>query len=95
MLYTMPDCTCTNCMQQALRISRLLKGTVAFDGFFAHCILSRIERKDPKFFHVVLIFTGLGQDIIHLAHKKNTHSEIFLLGRLKCLIASSSLTALI
>ncbi len=28
----------------------LIKGTVAWDGFFAHCILSRIERKDPKFF---------------------------------------------
>jgi hypothetical protein len=44
------------------------------------------------FFHVVLIFTGLGQDITHLAHKENTHSEIFLLGRLTILIAFSSLT---
>jgi hypothetical protein len=34
-----------------------------------------------KFFHVVLIFAGLGQDLTHLAHKENTHSEIFLLGR--------------
>ncbi len=28
----------------------MLKRTVAWDGFFAHCILSRIERKDLKFF---------------------------------------------
>ncbi len=27
-----------------------IKGTVAWDGFFAHCILSRIEKKDLKFF---------------------------------------------
>jgi hypothetical protein len=62
---------------------------------FAHCILSRIERKDPKFFHFVLIFTGLGQDLSHLAHKENTQSEIFLFCRLKFLIAFCSLTALI
>jgi hypothetical protein len=54
-----------------------------------------IERKVLKFFHVVLISTGLGQDITNLAHKENTHSEIFLLGRLKILIAICSLTALI
>jgi hypothetical protein len=59
------------------------------------CILSRIERKDLNFFHVVLVFTGLGQDLSHLALKENTHSEIFLLGRLKFLIAFRSLTALI
>jgi hypothetical protein len=47
----------------------------------AHCILSRIERKDLNFFHVVLIFTGLGQDISELAHKENTNCEIFLSGR--------------
>jgi hypothetical protein len=63
--------------------------------FFARCILSRIERKDLKFFHVVLIFTGLGQDLTHLALKENTYSEIFLLVRLKILIAFCSLTALI
>ncbi len=44
-------------------------------------ILSRIERKDPKYFHVVLIFIGLGQDLTHLAQKENRQSEIFLLGR--------------
>jgi hypothetical protein len=54
-----------------------------------------IERKDLNFYLVVLIFTGLGQDLTHLAHKENTHSEIFLLGRLKILIALYSLTALI
>ena len=63
--------------------------------FFAHCILSVIERKDLKFFHVVLISTGLGQDLTHLAHKENTQSEIFLFCRLKFLIAFCSLTALI
>jgi hypothetical protein len=26
------------------------------------------------FFHDVLIFTGLGQDLTHLARKENTHS---------------------
>jgi hypothetical protein len=30
-------------------------------------------------FHVVLIFTGLEQDLSHLVHKENTHSKIFLL----------------
>jgi hypothetical protein len=63
--------------------------------FFAHCILSRKERKDLKIFHVVLIFTGLGYDLTHLVHKENTHSEIFLLGRLKIVIAFCFLTALI
>jgi hypothetical protein len=48
-----------------------------------------------KKFHDVLIFTGLEKDINHLAHKENTHSEIFLLGRLKILIAFCSLTAMI
>ncbi len=51
--------------------------------FFAHCILSRIKRKNPKFFRVVRIFTELEQNLTHLAHKENTQSEIFLLGRLK------------
>ncbi len=54
--------------------------------FFAHCILSGKERRDITFFHVVQIFTGLGQDLTHLAHNENTHSDIFLLGRLKILI---------
>jgi hypothetical protein len=64
--------------------------------FFAHCILlSRIEGKRIlNFFHVVLIFTWLGQDLTHLAHKENTHSEIVLLGKLKLLIAFCSLPAL-
>ncbi len=61
--------------------------------FFAHCILSRLERKDLKFFHGVLIFTGLGQDLTHLVHKENTHSDIFLLGK-KILIAFCYFTAL-
>ncbi len=59
--------------------------------------ISRIDRKDLKcFFYVVLIFTGLGKDLTNLAHKENTHSEIFLLGKLKIFfIAFCSLTALI
>jgi hypothetical protein len=48
-----------------------------------------------NFVHVVLIFTGLGQDLTHLAHKKSTHSEMFQFGRLKILIVSCFLTALI
>jgi hypothetical protein len=50
-----------------------------------HPTVFRIERKDLKF--SVLIFTALGQDLTHLAHKENTQSEIFLLGRLKIFIA--------
>jgi hypothetical protein len=30
---------------------------------FSLIILSRIGRKDLNFFHVVLVFTGLGQDL--------------------------------
>jgi hypothetical protein len=81
--------------KQSNRLGGGLKGTVARDGFLAHCILLMIERKDLKFFHVVLISTGLGQDLTHLAHKENTHSIIFLFGRLKILITICSLTALI
>jgi hypothetical protein len=47
-----------------------------------------------NFFHVLLIFTELGQDLAHLAHKENTQSENFPIGRLKILIASCSLRAL-
>jgi hypothetical protein len=59
------------------------------------CILSRTERKDLQFFHVGLVFTGLAQDLTHLAHKKNTHGAILLLGGLKILIAFCSLADLI
>jgi len=38
---------------------------------------------------------GLEQVLKHLAHKENTHSEPFLLGRLKIVIIFCSLTALI
>ncbi len=61
--------------------------------------LFRIERKDRKFFHVVPIFTDLGQDLIYLVHKENTQRlscgagekiELpFLLLRLCCIIPSS------
>ncbi len=63
--------------------------------FFDYCILSRIERKDLKFFHVVPIFTELGQDFDNLAHKENTPRDIFLWDRRKFLIAVCSLGALI
>ncbi len=65
--------------------------------FFAHYRTSYLGYKERilNFFHVVPIFTGLGQDLNHLAHKENTQSEIFLLGRLKILIVFFSLTALI
>ncbi len=43
----------------------------------------------------MLVFTELGQDLTHLAQNENTQSEIFLLGRLKVLIAFFSLRALI
>jgi hypothetical protein len=38
----------------------------------------RKERKDLNFFQVVPIFTELGQDLTHLAHKEKTQSDIFL-----------------
>ncbi len=63
--------------------------------WFFRSVHPTYDRKDLDFFHVVLISTGLGQDLTHSAHKENTHSEIFLLGRLKILIAICSLTALI
>ncbi len=72
-----------------------LKGTIAWDGFFVHCILSMIERKDFNFFHIKLISTWLGKGLTHLAHKENTHSDFFLLARLNILIAFCYLTALI
>ncbi len=37
----------------------------------------------------MLIFTGLGQDFTHFAHKENMHSEIILLGRLKIVLSSA------
>ncbi len=43
----------------------------------------------------MLIFNGLGQDLTHLAHKENTHSELFVLGRLKNFVAFYSPTALV
>jgi hypothetical protein len=63
--------------------------------FFAYCILSRLERKNPEKFYVLPIFTVLGQDLTHLAHKENTQSGIFLWDRRTILIAFCSLGALI
>ncbi len=54
----------------------------------------RKERKDLKLFHVVPIFTELGQDLTHLAHKENTPSDIFW-DRRKILFEFCSLGALI
>jgi hypothetical protein len=53
-----------------------------------------LKERISNFFHVVLIFTELGQDSTHLAHKENTQREIFMLGRLKILIAFCFLRAL-
>jgi hypothetical protein len=50
---------------------------------------------DLKFFHVVPIFTQLGQNLTHLVHTENTQSDIFLWDRRKILIAFCSLGALI
>ncbi len=67
-----------------------LKGQYREMVFFAHSILSRIERKDlvPK-------FTELGQDLTHLAHKEKTQRDIFLWDRLKFFTAFCSHGALI
>ncbi len=62
------------------------KGKVAWNGFFAHCILSRCC--------ATVIFAEIGQVLTHLAHMENTQSEIFMLGRLKILIAFCFLRAL-
>jgi hypothetical protein len=48
-----------------------------------------------NFFHVVPIFTDLGQDLTHLAHQENTKCDIFLWDRRKILIAFCYLGALI
>ncbi len=47
--------------------------------FFAHSILSRLERKDLQFFHDVPIFIEIEQDVAHLGNYENH----FLYGRLK------------
>ncbi len=47
------------------------------------------------FSQVVPIFTELGKDLTHLAHKENTQSDIFLWDRRKFLIAFRSLGAII
>jgi hypothetical protein len=62
---------------------------------FAHCILSRIERKDLKFFPCWANIYWVRARFNSLANKKSTHSEIFLFVRLKILIVSCSLTALV
>jgi hypothetical protein len=48
-----------------------------------------------NFFHVVPIFTELGQDLTHKAHTENTQSDIFLWDKRKILIEFCSLGALI
>jgi hypothetical protein len=53
------------------------------------------RKKKSNFFHVVPIFTELGQDLTHLAHKGNTQSDFFLCDRLKLFITFCSLGALI
>jgi hypothetical protein len=60
--------------------------------WFFHPLHSIQGRKKD---HVVPIFTELGQDLIHLAHKENMQSNIFLWDRLKIFIAFCSLGALI
>jgi hypothetical protein len=57
--------------------------SVARNGFFTHCILSRIERKDLTFFSCCLDIYWVRADLTHLAPKENTQSEIFLLAGLK------------
>ncbi len=70
------------CTRHSLRVS-LLKGTVSWDGFFAHCILSRIERKDLKLISCCSSISWVRQDLTHLAHKENTQSDTFLWDRRK------------
>ncbi len=57
--------------------------------------LHPIQDRKKKLFHVVPIFTELGQDLTHLAHTANTQSDIFLWDRRKIVIAFFSLGALI
>ncbi len=49
------------------------------------------NKKKGSIFHVVPIFTELGQDLICLAHKENTHSDIFLWDRQKIVTVFCSL----
>ncbi len=72
-------------------LCRPLKGTVAWDDFFAHCILSRIERKILNFFLGCSKIYWVSQDLTHLAHKENTLSDIFPVGQAKnfnCILLS-------
>jgi hypothetical protein len=90
-----------NCLlgrtQKSINITGFpFKESVARDGFF--CSLHPIQdrKKGPEiFFHVVAIFTELGQDFTHLADSENTQSDIFLRDRRKILIVFCSLVALI
>jgi hypothetical protein len=50
--------------------------------------------KDLKFFLAVLIFTGIGQDLTHFAHKENTRSQNFSVRQTKNVNCICSLTAL-
>jgi hypothetical protein len=54
-----------------------------------------MEKSILNIFHVVPIFSELGEDLAHLTLKENTQSDIFLWDRLKILIAFCSLRALI
>ncbi len=47
------------------------KGTVSLDGFFAHCILFRIERKDLKICSSCAIIYWVRARLTHLAQKEN------------------------
>jgi hypothetical protein len=53
------------------------------------------REKGSSILYVVPIFTKLGQDLTHLAHKDNTQSDIFLWDRRKILITFCSLGTLI
>ncbi len=64
--------------------------------FFRPLLPIQDRKKGSKFFfNVGPIFTELGEDLTHLAHKENTQSDIFLWDRRKILIAFFSLGALV
>ncbi len=73
----------------------ILKGTVAWDAFSLIASYPGQKERIQKNFHVLPIFTELGQDLTHLAHTENTQTDIFLWDRRKIEIAFFSLKALI
>ncbi len=69
-----------------LYILNTFKGTVAWGGLFAHCLLYRIERKDLKFFPCGANIYWVRGSFNSFSGLENTQSDIFLWDRRKILL---------